>query len=720
MILPQPLILVVEDDRMTREMSSEAVRSAGMRTLLCESGEAAIEVISEQRPDLVVLDLTMPGISGIEVLRAIRGRRASEDLPVIVATGSSDPTTVSAAYRAGATDFVIKPIVYPILIERIRYMLKSSSAFKTVAAARRSLEDAQRLMRSGSWEWNARESSLWVSESLREMLSIRAETTDPSNLVELTRWVHPEDRSSALIQFRTCMESGAEVLLDHRLVVSDGEVLHVRQHVARVLTPDESVCGLKGVVLDRTKEERASLRADLWEHYDSNTGLPNRRLLLEHLDRSIETAILRNDHVAVVCLELDRASTFQSTIDDSAQRALLCAMAERLSNATRDLAVIPGVGNPPRAFLSHSRETQFTIALTHLHEERDAIGIARRLRDRLEEPYPVEDLGEFVGSPVSGGLSLFPNDGSRPGDLLRSAERALHFARERGGGRLEISSSALELAIDTRQAVERDLLIAFREESLKITYQPIVSFKTGRAVGLECRVGWRGAPSDLGTNAFTALSKQSGLIEPLGRWFIEASCSEARGWWSSRNDDIRLCIDVSPTRIRHHDFVADLEKTLRDSDMRPDRLELELDERQMGHLDRELQDALHALRSLGIRIVLDHFGTGSGSLHRWIDLSVAALKLDRSLLRTVVHPKLSGRRMIGSVVALAHDLGARVVADGVETTEALAILRDCDVDAVQGPILSSPVASNRVEDLLDRDLLASVETRHPFEVHTLE
>lgn len=395
-------------------------------------------------------------------------------------------------------------------------------------------------------------------------------------------------------------------------------------------------------------------------------------------------------------------------------------MAERLLEATRDPAVVPAVGDTPRASVAHSRETCFTVVLTNVQAERDAIGIARRLRDRLAEPLAIGALGDFSGSPVSGGLSLFPNDGSRPGDLVRSAERALHVARERGGGRLEISSGELERRIDAREVVERDLATAFREQSLEIAYQPIVALKTARAIGLEGRVEWPGAPSGGRTNGFTALSERIGLIEPLGRWFVETACGRARGWWSPDRDDLHLCLDASPSQIRRPDFVADLERALRSADMRPDRIELELDERLIGDLDREMLDALHALRSLGVRIALDHFGTGSGSLRRLLDLSLETLKLDRSLLATVAHPLASGRSLIAGVVAFAHDLGAYVVADGVEAPEILALLRDCDVDAVQGPLVSSPVAPSRVEELLDRDLLARIETSLPLAPHTRE
>ncbi len=705
----RPLVLVVEDDRLTREMSSECIRAAGMRVVQCESGDSALELLSEQRPDLVLLDLAMPGISGIETLRAIRRDRALRELPVIVVTGHGDLPTIQLAYQSGATDFVNKPIVHPILVARIRYILKSSAAFEKLDAARRSLEDAQRLLRSGSWEWDGRTGRLWISESLRSMLSLGHETSAPTHLGDLVRWVHPEERSSAATRFQSCFDSGAEVLLDHRLLTTEGEILHVRQQVARLVGDEGDVLGLQGVILDRTTEERAFRQADLFEHYDAETGLPNRRLLLERLDRAIDAAVLAGNRVAVVCLELERASDFRSSLDESAHQALLRAMAERLSSAARDSSIAAAAGRRPRTWVAHARDTRFAVVVSSFHESGDALGLAERMREALEEPFELDALGGFVGSPVCAGIALSPGDGIRPGDLLRAAESALDAAR--GGCGLMASSPERLEQIEAMLIREAGFYRAFRSGDRAVGFAPIASLSSGRAVGLMARAVLPGDVGGAPAVVDAELARRSGWGSALARWLIAEACDRSRDWKHASRGSVRICVDVPASCIRRPDFVANLEALLRKSERAPGTLEIGVCEASRAELDPELVASIDAIRRIGVRIALPLFGPHPEGLTRLLELPCDALRIDCTGFASLVESRCSGPDWIMALVAIGRARDATVVATGVDSVRALHVFRRCGVDQIEGPIIGAPVESSRVAEWLERNLLPAAESR---------
>lgn len=702
----RPLVLVVEDDRLTREMSSESIRAAGMRVVQCESGDSALELLAAQRPDLVLLDLAMPGLSGLETLREIRRERALRDVPVVVVTGHGDLPTIQAAYQAGATDFVIKPVVHPILVARIRYILKSSAAFEKLDSARRALEDAQRLLRSGSWEWEARRGRLWVSESLRSMLSIAEELHTPMRLADLARWVHPEERSSAASRFQGCFDNGDEVLLDHRLVTTEGEVLHVRQQVARLVDDAGGVLGLQGVILDRTPEERAFRQADLFAHYDAETGLPNRRLLLERLDRAIDAAVLAGHRVAVVCLELERATSLRSALDESAHRALLRAIAERLSNAARDPSIAAAAGRRPRTWVAHARETRFAIVLSSFHESGDAIELAERMREALDEPFELDAPGGFVGSPVSAGIAFSPGDGIRPGDLLRAAETALDAERSKGSAGLTAANPQRIAAIEKGLIEEASLYRAFRSGRVTAGFAPIASLSSGRRVGLMARAFAASEGSGAPVAIDSEIARRSGWAKALARWLVPEACARSRDWPAAVRESIRLCVDVPTSCLRRREFPACLEAVLKQSAREPGTLEIGLGDLAGAAIDSELVAAIEAVRTIGVRIALSGFGPDPNGLGRMALLPFDALRIDGAALAPFVESHRGAPEWIAALVAFGHAQDALVVAMGVGSVRALRVFRDCGVDQIEGPVLGAHVDPSRVPECLDRDLLA--------------
>jgi predicted signal transduction protein with EAL and GGDEF domain len=346
---------------------------------------------------------------------------------------------------------------------------------------------------------------------------------------------------------------------------------------------------------------------------------------------------------------------------------------------------------------------EFTLLLPGIHYAEDLTTISRKLVEALRQPFRID--GRPVRVTASGGISLYPEDGEDGETLLKSADTAMYRAKERGRDNFQLFSQAMAEKAIERRALEESLRSALDRQEMTLHYQPCLELATGRVLGMEALLRWR--RPELGLlepKDFIALADFTGVMLSVGPWVLETACRQARDWQRRGSRGLRVMVNLSAHELQQGGLVANVEKALAASGLDPDTLHLEIPEGYaMQDLDRTV-GTLRALRAVGVHISIDGFGAGFSSLAHLRRLPVDALKIDLSFVRGATTDP-DDASVVTAVIAVAHSLGLRVVALGVETEAQVALLRSLGCDEVQGYLWSPPVPPERCERLLAEGVL---------------
>ncbi len=420
---------------------------------------------------------------------------------------------------------------------------------------------------------------------------------------------------------------------------------------------------------------------------DPLTGLPNRRLFEDRLAIALAQAHRYRHRLAVIFLDLDRFKQVNDTLGHAAGDALLRAVSERLTESVREGDTVARLAGD-----------EFTLLLPGIHYAEDLAAISQKLVEMLRRPFPID--GHAVRVTASGGISLYPEDGEEAEALLKNADTAMYRAKERGRDNFQLFSPAMAEKALERRALEESLRRALDREEMTLHYQPCLELATGRVVGMEALLRWqRPELGLLEPKDFIALADFTGVMLSVGPWVLETACRQARGWQRRGSRGLRVMVNLSAHELQQPELVVHVERALAASGLEPDALHLEIPE---GYAMRDLDRAvemLRALRSVGVHLSIDGFGAGFSSLAHLRRLPVDALKIDLSFVRGATTDP-DDASIVTAVIAVAHSLGLRVVALGVETEAQVALLRSLGCDEVQGYLWSPPVPPEKCERML--------------------
>lgn len=430
--------------------------------------------------------------------------------------------------------------------------------------------------------------------------------------------------------------------------------------------------GMVRTYTDITARAEAEAMLALAASHDHLTGLVNRNGFSQRLERLLQASCRGPGRFALLCLDLDGFKSVNDSWGHEVGDALLQKVGERMRQTLREGDLLARMGGDEFAILLDGQDG------------RAAGLVAQRLLEAVGQPYQIGAHKVLVG--VSIGIVTWPLDGNTSEELLRRADGALYEAKTAGRNRWCAYASGVGDREHHRLALERDMREALAQQQFSLAYQPICDAQSGQPVGFEALLRWqhptRGAVSP---GEFIPVAELSGLIVPLGRWALEAACAEAASWAMPA----RIAVNVSPAQFRDPGFLADLRLALARSGLPGNRLEIEMTE---GLLLEETEDVvglMRALRALGVRMVLDDFGTANSNLSYLRGLPFDAVKIDRSFLRALSSDR-QARALVTAILAMAHALELEVVGEGVETPEQLAMLRHLHCDLVQGYLLGKP------------------------------
>jgi diguanylate cyclase (GGDEF)-like protein len=440
-------------------------------------------------------------------------------------------------------------------------------------------------------------------------------------------------------------------------------------------------------------------------YYDVLTDLPNRLLFTEHLNRALSSASPR-EPIAVMFLDLDRFKRINDTFGHGLGDKLLKVVAERLQSAIGQ--ALPAA-DAQSVCIGRFGGDEFTLLIKQTGNLDRIAKVAQHIMQELSTPVEINGHEMYVTSSI--GISLYPDDGRSADVLLRNADTAMYFAKSSGRGGYCFYSNHMNEKFLKNLALENDLRKATEREQFEVYYQPKLDARTRRTVGFEALIRWR-HPS-LGMiepSEFIAMAEETELIIPINEWVLRSVCKQTIAWQSAGLDAVPVAVNLSCVQFKQKDLPELVAKILRETKTDPKLLELEITESTIMQNEEEAGKTLRALAALGVRLSIDDFGTGYSSLSYLKRFELDTLKIDRSFVKDVT-VDADDRAITTAIIAMAHSLGLRVVAEGVETEEQLAFLREYGCDELQGYLFSRPLPVSQAEKWLsDQGRTETTET----------
>jgi len=687
-----------------RLLMRASLEQSGFEVAEAEDGSKAVESFGSIRPDIVLMDVEMPNMDGFLACAALRRLPEGQDTPILMVTGHDDVESVHRAFDAGATDFLPKPINWALVGFRVRYLLRSSQTYRALKDSEVRLAKAQQMARLGHWDWNVSEGRWQFSEEVCRIFGYVREDR-PANREDIVKLIHPVDRDQVNQLFTAALQGEQKYEMEYRLLLPDQSVRVVVEK-AEVRQNDQGKPEhVEGTVQDVTERRQAEAKIRSLAYYDGLTGLPNRQMFSEQFAQAMRQARRSKRPLALIFLDIDNFKGVNDSLGHGAGDKLLRQVADRFSGCIRggDLLGRPGrESSSPSIFRFGGDE--FILVLPFLQHEQDASLVARRIMGALTEPFPVG--GQDFFATVSIGIAVYPSDGDDIKTLLRNADSAMYHAKLKGKNTFEFYTESLTKASIERMNVEAKLRRAIEQGELKLSFQPKVETRSGLLAGAEALLRW--STSGLGAVSparFIPVAEETGLIIPIGEWVLREACRQMQAWDAVGLPPVTVAVNVSSRQLHYGDLFKLVSDLLDESGLRPQCLELELTESAIMSDVPKAKLIFQKLSELGVRLSIDDFGTGYSSLSQLKKFPVDALKIDQSFVRSLPEDADDSSITL-AIIAMAHSLGIRVVAEGVETEAQFSFLKEHGCDEVQGYLFSPAVSAPEFVQFLDNAGLA--------------
>lgn len=466
----------------------------------------------------------------------------------------------------------------------------------------------------------------------------------------------------------------------------NGEVYWELAHIAPVFSDNGEILHYLAVKEDITQSKKQEERILHQAHFDALTDLPNRFLSLDRLSQLINEARRQKDKVAVLFVDLDDFKKINDSLGHDVGDKLLVQAANRLRDALRMGDTVGRLGGD-----------EFMILLGSLHKAADAPPIIAGLLEEFREPFTIDNQELIVTASI--GVAIFPNDGDSPMELLRNADSAMYHSKEQGRNTYSFFTDAMNQEVSRQLVLEQQLHGALNRGEFNIQYQPLVNVTDKAIIGVEALLRWNNpALGEISPDEFIPVAERTGLIVNIGRYVIEEALSQLREWQGCQGD-FKLAINLSPRQFRDPDLVEFINRTMQQAEISANALELEITEGVLMSGHAYIDNTLEALSKMDLGIAMDDFGTGYSSLSYLRRYPFNILKIDRSFISDITTDP-ADRELISATIAMAHNLGLKVVAEGVETEEQFEYLHGLNCDHAQGYLFSMPVSASEITLML--------------------
>ena len=670
-------VLVVDDDAQMLMLTGTCLRRAGFEVAEATNAVDALATFQEQRPDLVLCDVVMPGMDGFELCGALRALPDGAHVPVVMMTGLEDFDSIERAYSAGATEFCVKPVNWSLLPRHIRFILKANHTREQLRVSEERYALAARGASDGLWDWDIRADTVYYSPRWRELLALEEDSVR-GHVDDWLDRIHADDAARVRAELAAHFEGRHIWALVRGVAVRDAKGNPLR---------------MAGSLTDVSERAEALQRLEHNALHDALTNLPNRALFVERLSHCIERGARHPDEsFAVLFLDLDRFKVINDSLGHTVGDRLLIEVARRLRANLRAGETLARLGGD-----------EFALLVEDFTDPAVPERVARRMHESLREPTVVED--HSVVTMASIGVTLSRPEYEFPEDLLRDADVAMYAAKSKGSGHTEFFTPEMHLKALRSLELERELRDAIERREITVHYQPIVALESGCISGFEALVRWQHPQRGLlMPDAFLDVAVDTGLIVPMGRLVMEQACNQLLEWQSHwrQGRSWTMAVNLCAQELMHPDLLEHVDALLERTGVDPAHLKLEVTERSLlGNLD-QARGVMMALRERGLRMSVDDFGTGFSSFSYLQRLPFDALKIDRSFIAEFEKDREKSQ-IIQAMIKVAHELGLEVVAEGSEQPSSIECLRSLACEYAQGNLLAPAMSNADLEELLVRD-----------------
>ncbi|MGH8354620.1 MAG: putative bifunctional diguanylate cyclase/phosphodiesterase, partial [Pseudomonas sp.] len=550
-------LLVVDDQETNREIFSRRLERQGYSVLLAASGREALALVAAEPPDLVLLDIMMPDMDGLEVLARLRERHSLQELPIIMVTARSQSEVIVDALARGANDYLVKPFDFAVALARVRTQLAFKRAEQAISESREFYQLIAHSSNDGMWDWNRRTRSIFFSPRLKSILGY-PEDAAPDRLDSWLARVYAADLGKLKAAFKAHLAGHTpQFQVEVRVYNQAGDCCWLLCRGQGKRDTQGRIVRLAGSCTDLTERKTV----------DALTSLPNRILFDDRLERCLSRRARHPEtQFALLLIEPDRFHLIHESLGHHASNQLLITLARRLQQLAR-----------PSDTLAYFGGVKFAVLIDNLDHQEDALRVAERMQGAFSEPLYYENQEIFV-TPSMGVAAI---DQCPGGALLQAAETALGRAKESGGNAYQMFDAAMQVRVMARMRLESDLRRALEHKEFELYYQPIVDLGTGHIAGFEALCRWRHPEQGMvSPELFIPLAESTGLIIPLGLWVLHQAVTQIRDWQLRfpRQAELGMSVNLSGKQFAEKGLLEEIGRTLAESGVNRRSLKLEITE----------------------------------------------------------------------------------------------------------------------------------------------
>lgn len=695
-------VLIIDDNTSILYSTKTLIEAAGYHCIIADGGEAGLNVLNSMPIDIVLLDLSMPGIDGYEVLHQIHQNEIKAD--VIVVSGEATFNNATRVIRDGALDFLKKPYKSAELLSIIDRIAYKRSLRRQLELTRNQLEQSEKRYRfivSNSpdiiYMIDHKGFFTFINERVKDLLGYTPEELIGEHFSVL---IHEDDADIANHIFNDRRTGDrATHSAEFRLRCSDPEIEAKAFESSTIVielcamgiyerqADGTPYLGTYGVARDITERKKAQAMIHFQAYHDLLTRLPNRELFLDRLHHSISQAARNKSKLAVFFLDMDGFKFINDSLGHVTGDKLLQQVANRLQHTLRDSDTVSRIGGD-----------EFSILLPELLDSEEAALVAQKILNEFSSPIVLDNHKITVSFSI--GIALYPDDASSTEDLIKYADMAMYHIKGRGKNGYEYFSRNMQSIYHHRHSIEQDIRTALDENQFEAYYQPQYDISNNQIIGLEALIRWNHPTKGLITpDSFIPIAEEIGLIGEIGLFMLHTGCQQLKTWIMDGLQPLKLSINVSPYQLIDSDFDLLLCELVSHYQLPRNRLMIEITETAlMQEMDKVLPRLRHLVKC-GIGISIDDFGVGYSSLSYLQTLPIEIIKIDRSFLH-FSDKGIEKACIIKAIVAMARELEMGIVVEGVETTAQLEFIKQIGCNIVQGFLLGRPAPENEIRQLL--------------------
>ena len=550
-------------------------------------------------------------------------------------------------------------------------------------------ELAMRGANDGVYDWNLKSNEIYYSPRWKKMLGYEDDEL-PNDFSTWEDLVEEKDRERSWNMLTDYIQGKRDNFhIEFKMRHKDGHWVDILSRAFLVRDAEGNAIRTVGTHVDITEKKRQEAHILKQAHYDGLTGLPNRFLAMDRLTQLLKETNRDHQMIAVLFLDLDGFKRVNDTLGHETGDRLLVQAAERLKSAVRDADSVCRLGGD-----------EFVVMLRNLSELTDAKAVASNLIAQFRNPFTLDDRALVVTTSI--GISVYPNDGDTPTELLRNADTAMYHSKEQGRNTFNFYTCEMNLNISRSLEVEEQLQGAHKRQEFSVLYQPVIDMQKNRVVAAEALLRWHNpALGMVSPDEFIPIAEQTGVILDIGRYVLQQAVINALHWQQLIDYDFRISVNLSPRQFRDTKLVEFITDLLQHSGLRPEALILEITEGVLMSGQREIVTALDRLHAKGVGLAMDDFGTGYSSLSHLRNYPFDVLKIDRSFINDLMVDDADWE-LVNASVLMAHGMGLEVIAEGVETEDQLKQLQHMQCDFAQGFLFNKPISVESFSRMLQQ------------------